>query len=376
MKKKKILYIHHGWGIGGAPISLLNLIKGLDKELFDVKVIFLRNSDVVELYKKENIEYELLRGFFFEKFYRYFQHTESKSFNLLRIDRWLRAVVSWVLLTLFFGPKVLCKEKFDLVHLNSIVLTDWACAAKRLGKKVVLHVREPLSSGIFGFRNSLIRFILRNYTDGIIAISQDNAKRLKMSDSVTVIYNPFNINFGFLTNINKDNNSVLYIGGEATIKGFDIIKELIDVLPNNIIIKLAGNYSKNFITNKKNVKLLGLLSEEQIYMNLMESTMLLVPNIFPHFSRPVIESYFAKTPVIASKISGMDEIVKDGVTGYLVKPNSNAFSLKILEGLNDLNKLNNMGEAGYKYATKNFSAIQSAIKVQSIYNEIICQETK
>ena len=30
-KKVKILYIHHGFGIGGAPISLLNLILNLDR---------------------------------------------------------------------------------------------------------------------------------------------------------------------------------------------------------------------------------------------------------------------------------------------------------------------------------------------------------
>ena len=56
MPKKKILYIHHGKGIGGAPLSLLYLIENLDKQKYHPIVLFLHYSEVVDLYKSKGIE--------------------------------------------------------------------------------------------------------------------------------------------------------------------------------------------------------------------------------------------------------------------------------------------------------------------------------
>ena len=44
--KKKILFVHHGKGIGGAPISLLYTIQQLKFYDYTVKVLFIFNSDV------------------------------------------------------------------------------------------------------------------------------------------------------------------------------------------------------------------------------------------------------------------------------------------------------------------------------------------
>src|SRR5277367_6848761 len=54
--KKTILFIHHGKGLGGAPLSLLYLIQGLDKSKYHPCVLFLHDSEVIEMYKKNGIE--------------------------------------------------------------------------------------------------------------------------------------------------------------------------------------------------------------------------------------------------------------------------------------------------------------------------------
>ena len=53
---KKILYIHHGKGLGGAPLSLLYLIQGLDKTKFNPVVLFLQDSEVIDLYRSKGIK--------------------------------------------------------------------------------------------------------------------------------------------------------------------------------------------------------------------------------------------------------------------------------------------------------------------------------
>jgi hypothetical protein len=51
----RILFIHHGKGLGGAPLSLLYLVRSLDRQRFEPLVLFLHDSAVVDLFKKEGI---------------------------------------------------------------------------------------------------------------------------------------------------------------------------------------------------------------------------------------------------------------------------------------------------------------------------------
>mgnify|MGYP005855414559 CR=1 FL=1 len=53
---KRILYIHHGGGLGGAPLSLLYLLKQLDRSRYEPIVVTLRPGEVVDLYRSEGIE--------------------------------------------------------------------------------------------------------------------------------------------------------------------------------------------------------------------------------------------------------------------------------------------------------------------------------
>ena len=51
----------------------------------------------------------------------------------------------------------------------------------------------------------------------------------------------------------------------------------------------------------------------------------------------------------------MQEIVEDGKTGFLVKPNDiNGLAEKIIACLNDVNLLKEMGMAGYRKVKENF----------------------
>ena len=55
IQKKTILYVHHGKGLGGAPLSLLYLIQGLDKNKYEPIVVVLYASEIIDLYKQNNI---------------------------------------------------------------------------------------------------------------------------------------------------------------------------------------------------------------------------------------------------------------------------------------------------------------------------------
>ena len=50
--RKKILFVHHGSGMGGAPQLLLELLKRLDKEKYDPVVWCIRRSSASELFAR------------------------------------------------------------------------------------------------------------------------------------------------------------------------------------------------------------------------------------------------------------------------------------------------------------------------------------
>ena len=76
MEHPKILFIHHGKGIGGAPLSLLYLVEGLLKTTYKPLVVFLHDSDAMTLFKKKNIRKK--------KYYQSFKI--SRESKLCRLD--------------------------------------------------------------------------------------------------------------------------------------------------------------------------------------------------------------------------------------------------------------------------------------------------
>lgn len=62
LNKIKILFIHHGTGIGGAPISLLNLISHLDISKYEFKVVLVKESSIVDMFRQNGIETQVLNA--------------------------------------------------------------------------------------------------------------------------------------------------------------------------------------------------------------------------------------------------------------------------------------------------------------------------
>jgi hypothetical protein len=68
-----------------------------------------------------------------------------------KVYKLLIIFVSWFMSKYICAPLVLKDFEFDIVHLNSSVLSDWIYPASKK-EKVIYHIREPISKGISGFR--------------------------------------------------------------------------------------------------------------------------------------------------------------------------------------------------------------------------------
>ena len=71
-----------------------------------------------------------------------------------------------------------------------------------------------------------------------------------------------------------------------------------------------------------NLTFLGELSHEDVLKRISGASLLVLPSRYEAFGLVIIEAMSVKTPVIASGVGGIPEIIRDGVDGFLVPPDA------------------------------------------------------
>lgn len=179
----KILFVHHGKGIGGASLSLLFLVKGLDRHEFKPVVLFMQNSAAVQMFVREGVE---VVGTINKSD---FSHTKIWWLRWYHPHHFVRSLFDSGQLLCGLAKKWLEKIKPDIVHLNTSSLFSWAVIAKKMGIPVFWHVREPLAPGYFGLRRGFTRWAVKKWSDVILPICRDNAAPWAELEKTKVVYN-------------------------------------------------------------------------------------------------------------------------------------------------------------------------------------------
>lgn len=392
----RILYVHHGKGIGGAPLSLLYLIRGLDRSKYFPTVLCLYDSEAVGLFRAEGIETHVARGM------HDFSHTNVLWYSVWQFPKLLLRL-SHVPRTIERARKYLSKNEFDIVHLNTSTLFAFAIAAKRLGKKVVWHIREPLHTGYFGLRRRLIQSAIRDHADVVIPICRYDAEQLIPSENIHVVYNFIDFaRFDFAKrnaalktelNISPDQKIVLMLGGVNPIKGTREFVEAaarIATTDHSVVFLIAGEIPvaslRNVMNGKRSylrsiqsrisssarpeaIRFIGVRKDIPDLLSI--SDLLCFPSTVAHFARPIIEASAMKVAVVASDIGGPRELVIHGRTGLLVRPGSiDALASAIESLLADEPIRRSMGEEGCLLARENFSAEKNIAAIVRLYESL------
>ena len=349
--RKKILFIHHGKGLGGAPLSLLYLIQSLDKSRYQPVVLFLYDSEIINLYKTNGIEVLGPTNTLD------FPHTKIWWFRWYHLPYLARTIKSTCKTLFFTARHWLNQVKPDIVHLNTSSLIAWGVAAHRMGIPVVWHIREPLADGYLGLRKWLVRTVVGRYATAIIPICKNDAKPWQHAPKTNVIYNAVDPQrfdatrsgdeFCRQHNLNPKNPIMLFVGGLSEEKGtlpiINIAKQVIKLLPHTqLVIAGQGDFTgtasgirrvfpaaryqrhvqRALRTLGHSVHVLGPIHD--IPAAMAASAVVLFPATVGHFARPVIEAGFMQKPVVASNLPPLNELVEHEKTGFLLSPDDDA----------------------------------------------------
>jgi glycosyltransferase involved in cell wall biosynthesis len=89
----------------------------------------------------------------------------------------------------------------------------------------------------------------------------------------------------------------------------------------------------------------GAVPNDEVLRSMAASAVTVVPSRSEAFGLVNIESFAVKTPVIASAVGGIPEIIRDGVDGFLVPPDDpKALAEKLRRLLSDRALCEQMGE--------------------------------
>lgn len=405
MKKIRILYCetNRDGTIGGSFYSLLFLIKGLDKSIYDPSVIFYKENSLINEYKNAGAKVHVLElpQSFHLMSYAWFSLLNKLSHGLLYIL--LSPVQKLINLNRFFiarslkNWKFIRKNKYDLVHLNNTVNWnhDWMLAAKMAGIKCITHERG-INPTFRPFTKTLGDII-----DGIVCISESvKTNLLKQNfnpDKLYLIYNgldPNEIQIKTPAELMRkkyglDSSSLVIgmVGNFKAWKGQETVVRAVAALRDRfpaIKCLLVGDASEDnckFIAMLKDIIRENNISENVIftgyqknvadYVNIMQ--IVIHASIDPEpFGRVLIEAMAMKKPLIGSDAGAVPEIIQDNITGKLFAPGNPSELAECITYLLENEKVaNDFGNRGYERLMSHFHIRNNIEKTQHLYNSLL-----
>lgn len=377
----RILYVHAKGEVGGSDISLLTILKSINKKLFSPNVIVPK------------------KGPFFNDYKNYCGNCEEIKFSVLKspdnVIELLKILV-WFIPSILLIWMVIRKWGIDLVHVNTIVIPSAIIAAKLAGRPVIVHKREFVVSNKIA--SCMLDFITFLFADKVIAISNAvkyNSIKL-LQKKIVVIYNGVDLSEFSIKNDNKIHKlykipkKTLLIGIFSRIEPWKgqhiVIRSLPKVLTQIEDVKLFifGQYytSKgrkyfdeiNNLVNELNLEKFILFPGTVKNVNKIysEFDIIVLPSTDPEpLGRVVIEAMAAGRAVIATDNGGVKEIIENGKNGLLVKAGDlNDMENAIIKLAKTPSFRKKMGINGRKIVQKHFNINVIVRELEKIYKTL------
>ena len=289
------------------------------------------------------------------------------------IDKWLYP---------FLAARAAAKLRPDLIH---AVLESFAGAALVRCKKTIPSAKRLLTCQSTNTKLLLKR--IHDSADRVTAISTALIERAKQFGKKNVQLIPNGISLNEIDRERKRTAKVpgriLFVGRLEPMKGVDtLLRAFSAVLKRDKIdaflyIVGDGSQKRTLTRLAKSLKLgdrcrfLGYIAPPEVFREFAEAEIFCGLSRSEALGNVFLEAQAAGCAVLATKTGGIPDIVKDGETGLLVKPDSVEKTTELLlQLLEDGQLRSHLGKAGIQNA-KAYDWSEIAQKYGEVYEEML-----
>ncbi|RJR21267.1 MAG: glycosyltransferase family 1 protein [Nitrospiraceae bacterium] len=384
MKKIKIAQVITRLDWGGSPDIIRLVCKSLDPDRFDITLITGPSKNPSSMTENFLTEFK------------------NRVITVPQLQRDVKPLDD--IIALFRLYRLFRKEKFDIVHTHTAKAGALGRIAARLaGRAGVIHTSHGHNFyGYFGPAKSKLvimaeRF-LTHFTDRITALTDLEKKDLSSynvarPEKVDIINSGLELEL--YRNVKADKNgrrdklgiksgSVLVgmVGRLEQIKGpgyfIEAAVSVAEKCPQaEFLVVGEGSLRYKLESRCRELKISDRVTftgwREDIPEILPGLDILVLPSLNEAVGRTLIEAGACGIPVVATKVGGIPEIVKDMETGILVPPgDADGLARALISLIEDNDKRQRMGEMARFWADDKFSASRMVASFSDLY-ESVCR---
>lgn len=278
-------------------------------------------------------------------------------------------------------------KKCDIIHFHEAEFS-FPSFSFHIKKPKILHLHGLDTN--FLKRYHIQRFILNHIADLYIAISRQMTKDLTElgipKEKIAYLPNGVDVN-SFCPKKEKEDNMLLFVGRITYGKGLHILLKTLHYLKESTHLVIIGPadwdlpyYHNLFSTaikkinqeGKHKITYLDALDQADIIEWYQKASIFALPSFWEGFPVTILEALSCETPVVATPVGGIPEIVQNHENGILVPPNNPPKLAEAIQYLIDNKDIRTrMGREGRKWVTTNFSLDIITKKLCDIYQNIL-----
>lgn len=267
------------------------------------------------------------------------------------------------------------RERFGLLRVHNPYFVGPAAA---IFKK--LYPRVPVVASYLHLEEGINFMIARNVTssfDHIITISKSTKKEIiellhYPSEKISVAYP--GVDQRFKPGRKRGNKfTIMFVGGLKKRKNPEfLLKVLAKINRPDVQLVFAGDGPLRNKLRGRNITVTGYIPEEKKPTLYHQADVVVLPSLKEGFGMTLTEAGASGLPTVGANHYSIKEIIVDGRTGFLAKPNDvNDWASKLLQLIKDKNLCQKMGKAARRLVRTKFTW-ENNIKVHmKVYEDIV-----
>lgn len=318
-------------------------------------------------------------------------------------------------------PKIIKEEKIDVIHSHAAHMSDLLLMFRRLKAASITTIHTTIKSQRIGTKASkgnisdfessekatqllypVLRFSEELYfRQKRFIITPSNwmktwfNENFKINTNIRVVPNCIDVadyeiteNDDAVENIIpqhlKEKQIVLFAGRLLSLKGVDVLVRAIPKISkslknNDVLFVFAGpgdssRFQNRLVKTNTDLKCLftGPLAKETVVKLMSKSALVILPTYNDNSPYTILEAMACGTPVVASNVGGIPEIITDGYDGILVDPGyPEELADAIIDLLQDKTLYNQISKREKETITKKFSWETNMPKYLKAYSDAI-----